>query len=152
MMTADSIAAAARELIGMRWVHMGRAGLDGRDGVDCAGVIAWVLHRHGVHYEEPVGSYSPFPDGVSLKMWLDRVLIPSPVDEIVAGRVIVVWSDGHPVGFEPPQHLLLVTGVDPVTVLHGTNATSLRRVVEHRIPPKWLRRVVLAYRLPGGGP
>lgn len=149
MMTRESIVECARGLLGVEWVHMGRNGLNGSRGIDCAGVLCWIAHQHGMPYEDHVGWYDPFPDGKTLTEDLSRNLTPIEPSEASLGDVIVFWVDGHPKGHEPPQHIALIVSTEPLAILHSTNKLGIGKVVQHRIPPKWVDRITEAYRFPG---
>lgn len=123
--------------------------MNGSRGIDCAGVLCWIANEHGMEYQDHIGQYSPFPDGKTLTEYLSRNLTPIEPSEASLGDVVVFWVDGHPKGSEPPQHIALISSIEPLAIIHSTNAPSLLKVVQHRMPPKWSGQITEAYRFPG---
>jgi cell wall-associated NlpC family hydrolase len=80
----DEFVAAARELIGVPWVHMGR----GKLGVDCVGLILYSGKRVGLYAEDyVVPAYSQAPNRAKMLKHLQRIAIRSMSREY--GNIVV---------------------------------------------------------------
>lgn len=142
----------------VRWRHQGRT----LRGLDCLGLIDWVLGRLGVVGDYAV-DYSPDPDGVRLQEGLRRHFgepiwklgDEKPKREILAGDVVLMrWhermQDGRKIVL--PNHVGFLTEV-PYSgggfgVLHCYAAQ--KSVTEHRLAAPWDRRILEVYSLTGG--
>lgn len=136
-MIADDIVRYARECLGTPFVHQGRA--VGR-GLDCAGVLAHVMTRAGLPYEEMAG-YPRTPYARMLEQVMDAQpsVVPVPVDEIRAGDFLLMRFSSE------PQHLAVCAGD---TIIHAYE--SVGKCCEHRLASVWRARIVRAYRVSGG--
>lgn len=130
---------AARRYIGVPFRHQGR---DPAVGLDCVGLLAVSLRDAGLsHYlaHDRLG-YSRDPhDGLLEKGLAAAFGAPLPVTAMQPGDIAAVRFAG------PVRHVAIV-GDHPegLSLIHSY--TSIRRVTEHRIDAKWLRRIAGVYR------
>jgi len=133
-MTADDIIAAARECLETPFRHQGRRI---GQGLDCAGVVAHVADRLGLHYDAPT-NYGRTPYRGLLEATLDAQTCLDRVQVMQAGDVLLMkWK-------AEPMHLAVWTGE---TVIHAYE--SVGKCVEHGLDAAWRARIVRAYRFRG---
>lgn len=128
MARSDDLVLAARSYLGTPFVHQGRSRL----GLDCVGLLVLAARDAGADIEDRA-DYAPDP-GNLLPVELARQF--DPAEDRLPGDVLLMRFAGE------PQHLAIFTGA---TVIHSHAA--IRRVVEHHLDAKWLRRIVQAYRM-----
>lgn len=134
----EAIVAAARRWLDTPFQHQQRMlGV----GVDCAGVVIGVARELGLS-EFDVTGYARQADGRELERLCDENMTRVPPGELRLGDVLLLRFGRE------PQHLAVVTGLDPVYILHATS--EIGRCVEHSMDAQWRRRIVRAYRLPWG--
>jgi NlpC/P60 family putative phage cell wall peptidase len=133
MATRSEVVAAAREWIGVPYMHQGR----NRFGVDCVGLLIVVARGLGLTSYDVTG-YSRVPHAEFLRTECDRMMGRIPIDERQPGDVVLMRFKRE------PQHLAFVTDRG---FLHAYGGSG--RVVESAMPPEWVRRIVAAYALPG---
>jgi cell wall-associated NlpC family hydrolase len=143
-MTAEEIEAViaeARACLGIRWRHMGRAGLPyGHNvGLDCIGLVIRAVRK-----ARPVGDirvYARQSDGERLKAEMDIWLGPR-VSAYRPGSVAMMLLGGSP-------HVGLVAARDGrLTLIHSYNGRSpAGRVMEHGFDAAWQGRVVAGWAL-----
>lgn len=131
MIPRAAITAAARQYLGVRYHHQGRA----RAGMDCAGLIVCVARDLGIPAQDMVG-YGRLPVGDALRQTLDEQAVRVP--HYREGDILLIRFHTE------PQHLAIVTDKG---MIHSYAAA--RKVVEHRIDSHWASRVVAAYSFPG---
>lgn len=140
MPTRAEIVAAARGWVGTPWVHQGRTkGL----ACDCIGLIVGIgaeLGMPGAALDRT--DYRRQPDGVTLEATLRRALAPVPPpwprNLMVADVVLMRWM-------KLPVHVgLLADAGEPFSLIHAYSPAG--KVVEHRLDPRWLGRIVAAFR------
>ena len=130
-MTSDDIIAAARETLETPFRHQGRiAGV----GLDCAGVIAHVADRLGMHYDAPT-NYGRTPYRGLLEATLDAQPCLERVPDMQAGDVLLMkWK-------AEPMHLAIWTGSRIIHAYEGAG-----KCCEHGLDDAWRSRIVRAYR------
>lgn len=140
---------AARSWLETKYHHQGRLkkSAETQGGVDCIGLIIGMAKELGLksktgkllsEFDET--GYSPQPDGISLKKFLDAHLILIDVESIKAGDVLLFKLFRH------PQHVGLVTNYDGenLGIIHCHSGSG--RVVEHVLSESWKRMLVAGYR------
>lgn len=136
MTTRAEVVAEARRWVGTPFRHQGRTlGV----ACDCAGLVLGVAHALGLS-SFVFSEYGRDPVG-TLKALCDEHMIQT--NEQAAGHVALMRFDSE------PQHLAIL-GDYPhggLTLIHA--ASQFKRVVEHRLDPKWQGKIVAIYRLPG---
>lgn len=138
-MTRDEIVDEARTWLGTPWHHQARVK---HVGVDCVGVIIKVAHHFGIS-DFDILDYSRIPDPVQMKALLDQHLIPITKAEVLPADIL--WLRVK----EDPQHLAIVSRVDPMMVIHAFNRRGIDKVVETHAGAFWDDRVIGCYRYPG---
>lgn len=136
MIQVDTIVSLARECIETPFVHQGRA--VGR-GLDCAGVVAHVMKRLGLPYEDAKG-YPRTPYERMIEQVMDRQpsMVSVPVEAAQAGDFLLMRFSNE------PQHLAVCAGE---TIIHAYE--HVEKCCEHRFSDVWRARVVRVYRLRG---
>ena len=153
MIPRSDVIEYARTLIGVPYRHMGRNGLGGRPGLDCAGPLVCICHRFGIPHRDHFGTYSEYPSGGKLERFLSRSLVPIGADQIRPASVIVsrVWGPWGQSG-EIAQHMAIVVAVEPrLRILHAADDDSIRRVAEHDARPQHAENILCAFDFPGVG-
>jgi len=136
-MNGMAVVEEARKYLGSPFRHQGRT----HTGIDCAGLIIKALSNLGTNLYDVPG-YGRQPKDSELEGQMDKQLVRLSAQESWrVGDVLLMRF-----GLEP-QHVALVSRLDPVYILH-TNS-SIGRVVEHILDQRWQRLVVCSYRLPG---
>lgn len=131
----ESIIAEARTWLGTPHVHQARIrGV----GVDCIGLVVGVALALGLPSAEaflasPYRTYAARPNVAALENACAAFLVP--VAQRQAGDIVLMHFVGE------PQHFGILTGGD--YLIHAY--APARAVVEHRIDPKWRRRIMRAY-------
>lgn len=134
-MNRQQIIDAARGLLGTPWQHQGRQpGI----GIDCAGVILYVLGLNGFDYE--VSGYPRQPDG-TLTTHAEACLTRIPKEAAQPGDVLIFRVKRE------PQHIALLTDKG---ILHSyeRGGGELSKVVEHGLTDSWRKHIVAAYKFP----
>lgn len=136
--TRDQIIEEAKTWIGTPIQHQGR--LKGV-GVDCVGFVSGVFMALGckVRYRH---NYSKLPDGDELLSVLRDNLHEIEVRNIQKGDIVVFKGV-----YGRPQHLAFIDGypIDgEVSIIHSY--WTVGKIVQHRLDPKWRRRIVTAFR------
>lgn len=133
--------AEARACIGIKWRHMGRAGLPygHQTGLDCVGYLIRIVAACG----RPVGDidiYLTTGDGKQLRAEMDRQL-GAQVNrtEIHAGCIVMLM-----LGRENPHVGILVGRSGILYLIH---CYSPYGVVEHRLDDAWRKRIVAGWAL-----
>jgi cell wall-associated NlpC family hydrolase len=136
-MTPDVVVAAARDWMGVRWVHQGRS----RAGVDCIGLCSMTAQDVGAVVPD-VTDYGRYPNADRLREFLQEHCVerfgePSP------GMLALMQFTTE------PRHLGFI-----VPYRHGGLALlhsmpSVGKVAEHRLDTRWRSRIVGLFDLPG---
>lgn len=129
--TPQDLVNAAREWLGVPFHHQGRV----KAGVDCAGAIVMPAQAVGLEVVDVPG-YSHQPSGIlqgEIAKQLNRV---KQADLQVGDVLLMSWSQ--------PQHLALVTGVDPLVILHAY--AQAKKVVEHQVDSNMVKNIIAVYR------
>lgn len=125
----EEIIRCARELIGVRWHHMGR----NRMGLDCAGLLVLTVYEAMGAWVE-VSDYSPWPRPAQMRHACNQILRPKQREELTPGDVVLLYVPGLGV-----VHLGWFTGD---TIIHSCSEPHARKVVETPISKDWnLRKV-----------
>lgn len=130
---SDKILTYARECLGTPFVHQGRQiGL----GMDCAGLIVYVMQRLGLNYIDGKG-YPRNPYEGMLENILDGQpkVKKIPITEKKPGDILLFRIK------RDPQHLAIYAGK---TIIHCYSQSG--KVVEHSIGG-WERKIVAVYRV-----
>jgi cell wall-associated NlpC family hydrolase len=130
-MIVDDIVKAARECLDTPYLHQGR--LLGR-GMDCAGVVVHVAKRLGYKTFDMPG-YGRTPYKGLLEQAADNQPYLERINALEPGCVLMMRFTGD------PQHVGIYTGD---TIIHSYEA--VKKVCEHRLDDKWLKRIVRIYR------
>lgn len=125
----------ARSLVGVRWKHQGR---NPAIGLDCAGLGALVLSKHGYVIKDRT-DYGPDPDG-SLVEEITRNLGPPVGKPMRANDVVMMeFAKGS------PRHVGIIgTHARGLTLIHACSHRG--RVVEILMDQRWLDCVVDVWR------
>jgi NlpC/P60 family putative phage cell wall peptidase len=142
----------ARSWLGTPFHHQGRVK---KAGCDCIGMVLGALHNAGAQSRmlDEAGQPIPFtefdrtdysidPNSDRLKHTLDEHLIEIPLEELLAGDVLLFKV------IHLPQHVGIV-GDHPsggLSLIHAYSPAG--KVVEEVLAKGWLSRVVAAYRVP----
>jgi len=140
-MKAGEVVAIARETIGTPYLHQQRVnGL----AMDCAGVPVFVGARLGLKFED-VTNYGRLPQPAEMRKALDGNLTRVPKADMQPGDV--AWIRFQ----QEPQHFGIIGDYQHggFSLIHAYNGSGLRKVVEHRLDPQWLARIVGVWRFPG---
>lgn len=140
-MRAAEIVALARETLGTSYQHQGRVnGL----ALDCAGVPVHVAQRLGLSLADYT-RYGRLPVPGEMRAALDAHL--QRVAKEALQPADVVWIRFQ----QEPQHLGIVADYPHggFSLIHAYNGAGLARVIEHRLDPTWLSRIVAVWRYPG---
>lgn len=135
MVAPASVVAQARRYLGVRFAHQGRS----LAGMDCAGLVVRVTADLGVPVGDLAG-YGRTPHGGRLQAHMDAQGLPST--DAAPGMVALMRFESE------PQHVAVIGDhPDGLSIIHAL--ASSRQVVEHRLDPVWLSRIVAVYRIPG---
>ena len=146
MIKRQDIIDCARTYLGTPFHHQGR--LKGT-GVDCIGLITGVASEFDMPYTDLSG-YPRHPQGFTLLSEFGKNMTRIELDQMQPGDV-AVFTMGHKDG--KPRHAGIVSYHHPsktMAMIHTWSST--RRVVEHVIDDKWLRRLYAAFLYPGVEP
>ena len=131
-MAANKIISLARECIGTPYIHQGReAGV----GIDCAGLVAYVLDGLSLPYNDVKG-YPRTPYRGMLKAALDVEPSLERIHELEPGCVLLLRIT------RDPQHLGIFTGD---TIIHSY--LTVGKVSEHGLSDSWRKRIAAIYRI-----
>lgn len=140
MATRQEIVAAARSWIGTPFEHQGRMKAV---GVDCAGLVLGVARELGLPHAD-VDGYPRIPSRGQLEAELaaqmERLAIGEPPQP---GDVLLLRIERE------PQHLAILTSLEPMAAVHALAGKGLSRCVEHRLDERWQSRLIAAYRFRG---
>jgi cell wall-associated NlpC family hydrolase len=131
-MTPDAVIAEAKTLIDTPFRHQGR---EKGVGIDCLGVISISANTCGLKIKDRT-DYSHQPS-LLLQQALREQMIKVSKDELRVADVLLMK-------YEEPQHLALVTCVEPLTIIHAF--AQAKKVLEQEVDPYMWKRVVSAYR------
>lgn len=128
-----TIESAARELIGVPWVHQGRT----EQGVDCVGLGVLAFRANGIEVSDRE-DYSRDPDG-TLRAELTRAL-GAPVNGPPQPGDVALMTYPH-----TERHVGIVSqDAHGLTLIHADSRRG--KVVEHGIDYRWRRRIVGVWR------
>jgi NlpC/P60 family putative phage cell wall peptidase len=134
-----AIVAEARGYLGTPFEHQGR--LRGV-GIDCAGLVIGVARGLGLPHQD-VDGYARAPLGGALVRELERQMDRVAIAAAAEGDVLVLRIEYD------PQHLAIVSGLEPLSVVHAYQGKGVGKCVEHRLDARWLKRIVGAFRYRG---
>lgn len=134
----EAFIAAARELVGVRWVHKGRSPF----GIDCLGLVVLAAAAAGRPLVDRLDyGRHPWQDGLDTEM---RAQIGEAVETPEAGDIVTLRGPGQPAA----GHVGVIAECQGyLTLIHSYNADSNSVVVEHRLDETWRARLCAAYRL-----
>lgn len=128
---------AARELIGVKWVHQGR---NPSVGVDCVGLVVLALRANGIEVQDRT-DYGTDPDG-SLEAAITAAL-GQKHSTYQKGDVVLIEFSKY-----KPRHVAIISEhPHGLTVIHADSNTG--KVCEHLIDDRWHKRIVGAWRPQG---
>lgn len=88
----DNVVEIAKSLKGVKWVHQGRT----RDGLDCAGLVAFVGHEIGSFNMKDVPSdYPRRPDGTFVSVF-SKFLGRKSMKDMQKGDIVIFSQANHP--------------------------------------------------------
>jgi NlpC/P60 family putative phage cell wall peptidase len=137
--TREAIIAEARTWLGTPFLHQGR--LKGA-GVDCAGLVIGIARALELPHAD-VDGYGRQPRRGLLEAELAAQMDPIALEDLAPGDVLLLRIE------RDPQHLAVVSSLEPLAVVHAYAGGGLARCVEHDLDPRWLRRIIGAYRYRG---
>ena len=140
----NQIVAAAREYMGVPFVHMGRD----KNGIDCIGLVVRVIFDLGVEnlivsdikgqYDGRFNTYSRRPQGNYLRRMIGQVFTQVPVEKAMKGDILFLTGDNW-------VHLGIKSQKD--AMIHAY-ALKPGKVCEHRLTNVWMNRVKCAFSFP----
>lgn len=145
--TADDIVSSARKYMGLRFQHQGRGIYE--QGIDCAGLIVRTADDLGLPWADNPASYGQWPDREQIIEVLRMSMDEQDELEVFVGCVAVFCVPGFAVEGRQPQHLAIVSSVEPFHIIHAYGATSFRKVVEHSAPKKWDMNITHIFKFRG---
>lgn len=137
-MDRQALVDSARALLGVPFRHEGRS----PTGVDCYGLLIVVGRANGLDVPIETG-YGLRPSGRHMRDQLRAYCDPIGLAEAQPGDILhLKWG-------REPQHLAIVSDVDPLRILHADGIIG--RVVEHGLTGDWRESVRGAYRIKADG-
>lgn len=127
--------AAARKRLGKGFRHQAR----GPDAYDCVGIVIAVANELGLSDFNTI-AYSRAPDPQEMREALEKNLDYVRWSEVLPGDVL--WFRAP-----EPQHLAVVTQLDPMQMVHAF--ARVNRVVETGVDRFWRGRLVACFRYRG---
>lgn len=126
----------ARETLGTPFAHQGRVN---GSAMDCAGPVCHVMHRLGLEYND-LKAYPAHPYNGMMEQILDNQphlkMRPHHTDPQIGDILLFKFRSD-------PQHLAICTGKN--RMLHAYGYGPQKKVIEHSISDKWLRRLMRVY-------
>jgi NlpC/P60 family putative phage cell wall peptidase len=140
MVSRADIVAEARAWIGTPFQHQAHS-----KGVaaDCAGVIRGVPQALGLYPGVEIQAYLRQPDPRRMRAALLEHLDPVPFKAVLPGDVLHFRIDIE------PQHLAIVTELEPLRAVHATSRPKVSGTVEFRVDAWWRQRLAGCYRYRG---
>lgn len=133
-----ALVAAARRYVGVRFVHRGRRA----DKLDCAGLVLRAYADCGVELPAPPENYGREPQLGAFMDAIVAALGPAVSGPPQVGDVVTLRTAQHP-------HHVAIVGDYPGGLLSLVHASGEHgRVVEHRLSPEYLARIVTIHRRP----
>lgn len=148
-LTPENVVAAARELLGVRWVHQSRVP---EVGVDCIGLVLWALQQNDWQPRDARTATANYElqarDDLLLRlMKKEGHKVPQRDGSLsrvqLADCLLFRWPNQ-----QHAQHLGMVSRIDDdgtIYFLHAHRAAG--KVVENGLRANWLDRLVAVYRL-----
>lgn len=130
---------SARAYVDTPFFHAGRSVY----GLDCVGLLVLAAKDAGVEVHDET-SYSPFINADYLKSRIDMVCRELTLGEEPQVGDLVLFRVSR-----SPQHMALITGLNPTTIIHAYQ--TIGRVIEHELDAHWNKRIAGYYRLTVGG-
>ena len=148
-MKAEQIIAEAKSWIGTNYHHQGRLKRSSscKGGVDCIGLIMGVAKElnlvsktGSLIMEHDAIDYTPYPDGIRLKAFLDTHMIYIDKNDVEPGDVLLFKF------FTDPQHLAMASDYfeENLSIIHSYSSSD--QVVEHILSASWQRMLICGYR------
>ncbi len=147
MISRENIISAARELIGVPYLHQGR---NVRTGIDCVGLL--VLIGQIIGYEEihDLADYRRVPSSSTLLEFLKRNLDEISLEQIQAGDFVLMTLGGRKARHTAVISSLetdLVKGKEPM-LIHALNDGNITRVIEQPVK-RWQHLFVKGFQAKG---
>lgn len=140
MVIRQQLVDEAMSCLGTPFVHNGR--LKGV-GLDCAGLVEMTARALGLYQGVVIPAYTMSPDPK-----LMRSILRGNLDEIAfkqIGLADILWFR---ISYDP-QHLGIVVGMDPLTIIHVLNSSGRKEVVLTVVHSLWRERVAGCFRYRG---
>jgi len=138
--TREQIAAEARTWVGTPFRHQAR--LKGV-GVDCAGVVEHVGKTLGVVPNVKIMPYKMSPNSKAMRAELCKFLDQITFSQVELGDVLWFRIDVE------GQHLGVVTGMEPMQMVHAFGREKVMKCIEQRVEGFWKQRLVGCFRYRG---
>jgi hypothetical protein len=140
-MKPEQIATIARETIGTPWQHQQR--INGL-AMDCVGLPVFVGQRLGMSVDT-LANYGRLPVPAQMRAALDEHLVRVAKADMQVGDVAWIRFEAE------PQHFGIIGDYlhGGFSLIHAYNGAGVNKVVEHRLDPEWLARIVGVWRFPG---
>jgi len=137
ILTAETVAAAARGWLDVPWRHQGRSAR----GVDCAGLVVLVARELSLA-DHDLSAYGRHAQGLAFLEPFRAAMDPIPIDAAEAGDVLVFADAAYPChcGFVSRRHWHL-------HLIHAH--ASRRKVIEEPLAGEWLAKRRAAFRFRG---
>ena len=135
MVSRQQVVTAARQKLGAAFRHQAR----GPEAYDCVGLVIKVAHELGLS-DFDSKAYTRAPDPVEMREALEANLDYVRFCSVLPGDVL--WFRAP-----EPQHLAIVTQVEPMQMVHAFARVS--RVVETGVDRFWRGRLVACFRYRG---
>lgn len=129
------IVAAARESLGAGFRHQAR----GPDAYDCVGLVITIANRLGLS-DFDIRNYTRQPNPAEMRSLLEEHLDYVRWDSVQPGDIL--WFRAP-----EPQHLAIVTEMDPMRMVHAF--ARVNRVVETSVDRFWRGRLVACFKYRG---
>jgi hypothetical protein len=147
MISRENIVAAARELIGVPYLHQGR---DTRTGIDCVGLLVLIGQKIGYEEIHDLADYRRVPSSSTLLEFLNKNLEEVPLNEIQAGDFLLLTLGGRKARHTAVISSLqidLAKGKEPM-LIHALNDGNITRVIEQPIK-RWQHLFVKGFQAKG---
>lgn len=137
MISAEKTIQYARETLGTPFAHQGRV-----NGVamDCAGPVCHVMERYGFDFTDlkayPTNPYNGMMESI---LGAQPHLKMRPHTNFCPGDILLFRFKAA------PQHLAVCVGEN--RILHAYGYGKDKKVVEHSLSQKWLRRLARVYEI-----
>lgn len=141
--TRERIVSEARALLGVPWLHQGRAK---EFGIDCLGMLISIARSLGHEPQNDFTNYRRRSPGTALKAGLEREMDVIALDELKDGDVVLIWFPRD----EEPRHVgVIATGLYERMIIHCFEPKQGGGRVAEEPFRRWQPYVVGCYRWKG---